>query len=413
MTVLRVSTKLGPKKQVPSPKVLSQVEMSHHWTHHAFRMAHDGRSLVAHRKDGIEVFYGPGMKRSKRVRMDLLAHNPRTFLYHPNNKRVAFWAPVAKKHWNRSKRVAIMKLDGAPPSGKGAYKVLYAPPKRSTPTGLEWSPQGDALFIMERMWEDDLGYSVIKRIDAKTGKATEIVRRLGEIDFFMPPISRFENGRGVSKAPFSIVYGTSDGLYVTDPEGKSKRRLSAVPALGLTNAEWHPVRNQITIFFERAVPGPDGKTFRGLYMVDIGNAETEAKVTQLHPNPDVHTLWYSPRGTYVLWANAVEVFYRNLDAGETKSFAAFNAKGAGRLIRGVSFNEDETKLVYCVEGEVRAYDLKERFSVPVANIASGFTAEPRWVGEDVVFSVYEDILAEITARRANPTLQLNCKPKPR
>ncbi len=408
MTVLRVSTKLGPKKTLPSPKILSQVEMVHHWTHHAYRIAHDGRSLVAHRKDGIEVFYGQGMKRSKRVRMDLLGHNPRSFLYHPNNKLVAFWAPV--RGWKSSKSVALMNLDGAPASGRGAYRVLYTPPKRHSPTGLEWSPQGDALFIMERVYEDELGYSVIKRIDAKTGDAVEILRRLGEIDFFMPPVSRFENGQGVSKAPFSIVYGTADGLYVTDPEGKAKRRLSAVPALGLTNAEWHPVRNQLTIFFERAVPGPDGTTFRGLYMVDLGGVESEPTVTQLHPHPDVHTLWYSPRGTYVLWANAIEVFYRRVDNGETKSFAAFDKDGKTRLIRGVAFNAEETKLAYCVQGEVRSYDLKERFSQPVALIAPGFTAEPRWIGEDIAFSVYEDISEELAIRRATPTLTLpDCK----
>ncbi len=408
MTVVRVfggpPASRAESAKRPKPVTLSQVEMLTPWTHHAYRMAHDGSTLIAHRADGLEIRSGAMMKRSKRVKLDLLAHNPRTLMFSPNNRRVVFWAPVTG---TGSKRVAILKVSG---SKAGKTQILYTPKPRTNPLGMEWSPKGDALYVLERFWEDDMGYSVVRRIDVKTKKTQEIIRRLGVISFFITPVSRFENGTGESKDPFIMLYGTPEGIYSCDELGGSKRRVAPMPGNGLTNSEWHPTLKKVVVFFPSTVTAADGQPYVGLYLFEL-EGEGEAKITQLRDAPDVHTMWYSPTGKYMLWANAVEVFFQETKAGgKRRSFAHLDEERIAMPIRGATFNHKETRIAYAVHNQLWVYDMKAGSRYPVAVFAEGFCADPKWVGDDLVVTIYEDIAAELAQRRANPTIKLDCDP---
>lgn len=55
-------------------------------------------------------------------------------------------------------------------------------------------------------------FTQIQRIPMPNGGTPRrIVRVAGVIDFFMPPVSRFENGSGPDRHPYEIIFGAREG----------------------------------------------------------------------------------------------------------------------------------------------------------------------------------------------------------
>ena len=425
MTTYTCSTDPDPTKRA-APVERSSVNVVGRWTHHAYKMSHDEQTLIVHLADGIKVIQG---EREVTYTMDLRAHNPREFIFSPDNSQVAFWAPLDEKHPH--KRVALMNLGGLP-SGEPRYQIVYDPPTDRVPFGMEWSPAGDALFVIERVRAEGTPYTVIRRFDLPGGKEREIVRMMGLIDFFMPPVSRFENGGGPSKKPYQLIFGARDGLYLTDPEGKRLSRISKLPAVGLHNIEWNPRPDvqQVALFFRFPSAAPDGRKFKGVYLVDIDrmaeNPERDSEFMEhLYDGVDIHTLWFSPKGTYVTWAGKQGVYYRR---PEDPPHTAVKLEVYDQLsdrhleMRGATWSEDESRLVFTAEGRVMLHEVpkrdpkapppgpdeekKELVVYEIASFEAGFVAEPRFVGNDVYLTVVEDIVDEMRELRSKPSLGL-------
>ncbi|MCO5172372.1 MAG: hypothetical protein M9894_39235 [Planctomycetes bacterium] len=411
------------------PRRVSSEFMEGNWTYHAYSMAHDGKANVVHRQNGIEVHrHG----RSKVVLDMELPFNPRDFYWHPDSKRVAFWCIHTKKAdrpgqlAGRTKAVAVMdvtRLTGTPrPGDPPPYDVIEVGRTDTTPFGLEWSPKGDAVYVIQRGLDvvNNETFSVITRVDLSDKKPRDIVRMPGAIDFFMPPVSRFERGEGPSNADYQIIYGHADGLFVVDPQGKDPQRLAQIPAMGLYNIEWNPRPNtkQVILFFRRPVRGRDGQMFVGAYLVRIDQllrraAQPEAAepsgarpgIEQLYDDTDVHTLWYSPRGTYMTWATPSGVWYRRPDDPPEKTVliqAPRPAEGAPALdVKGVTWHDNERKLAFTAGNKVFVVDLPSAEPKEVATIGLDthtFLAEPRFVGDEIYLTAFEDARASGAVR---------------
>ncbi len=434
----------GPGSPPPSdgeqtgPVELSSVEMSNRWTFHAYRQSYDGKTQIIHQTQGVEI-----LRNGERVAFpwDLTAHNPREFIFHPDNQHVAFWAPTVDDQ--PVKRIAVQDLNRLDP--ERAPPVVYTPPAQHIPFGFEWSPAGDALFVIERTREEETSYTEIQRVEYPGGRVSRLIRFAGTIDFFMPPVSRFENGSGVSTEPFRIIFGAEDGLYVCDPKERdqqddgpdgSLKRISDLPAMGLHNIEWHPDPNRemVVLFFRRPVPNAEGLMMRGLFLVDIDalNDGDPDFMEQLYELTDVHTLWFSPKGTFVTWASLRGLWWRAPDepASAEMEIVEFDDEGQPLPIRGVSWNDEETKICYTAGNRVFIYDLElaaeieeqrangefdevaeEDIPSPkyeVARVPTGFVAEPSWIDEDTVMvSSFEDTRAEMRDRRNTPNLDFD------
>ncbi|MGE0709486.1 MAG: hypothetical protein AB7T09_16025 [Planctomycetota bacterium] len=448
--------------QREAPSLLSETFMVGRWTFHPYRRSYDGQTLIFHMHDGVKIQRDG---KSAEWKMDLSQHNPRSFMFSPDNKSVAFWAPIEKnKPW---KRIAIADVSGV--SSNPRLKIVYTPPAGHQPFGIEWSPAGEAVFVVELVEINKLTYSILSRVDVPGGKVTELFRTLGEIDFFMPPVSRFENGKGPSKAPYKIIFGCENGLYLIDPkDGKKRQRLSALPATGLQNIEWNPdeKKNQIVLFFKNPASGADGRRFEGVYLVDLdkmeaarkgeGEVDQDAFMEQLHKKRDIHTLWFSPKGTYVTWASHDGIFFRKpTDPVEkTAVIEVLDKDGNPRKLKGVSWNDKEEKLVFTADSQVWVYDLDPKklpaeeqkrreeekkkkeeeakklaaegkeppkkepteeelietitgklpYRYKIAEFPKGFTAEPQWMGDRVVMGLFENAKAEIKKLREEPYL---------
>lgn len=425
MSTYRCPTTKDPNQRKP-PAEVSSVFMDTSFTYHAYSMAHDGKSFIVHQRDGIEL-HRQG-KPKVLITMDL-PFTPRDFMWHPDNKRVAFWCLHTPKRERPGqivsprRSVAVMDVtklgNSAPAAGDTSfYEVVYSARADQTPFGLEWSPKGEALFVVERGTDpvDRSPFGVITRIDLnQTDKPKEIVRMPGDIDFFMPPVSRFERGEGPSTAPYQLVFGHVEGLYTADPETGRAQQLSDLPAVGLYNIEWNPQprKNEVILFFRRPVHGRDGRTFAGVFLVRLDRLLKRASeptspeaadagppaIEQLYDDLDIHTLWYSPRGTYVTWASPWGLYYRRPDDPPSKMVQLAvppQADGVQLEIKGVTWSDDERKLAFTAGNKLFVCELPQNEIYEVYSLGrdtTHFLAEPRFIGDEVFVSCFEDAQA--------------------
>ncbi|MBL4848374.1 MAG: hypothetical protein JKY65_22875 [Planctomycetes bacterium] len=462
MTTYSIDTNPDEEEREEEPTQLAQTFMVGKWTFHSYRKSHDGQTLIYHLKDGIKVQRGDKVVEYK---MHLRHHNPRGFYFSPDSQSVAFWAPFeeGKVH----KRIALMNLGSLSASPK--FSVVYVPPPGHVPFGMEWGPDGKSLFVVEKTVKDDTDYAILKRLDMPGGgKGKELFRTAGKIDFFMPPVSRFEGGKGPSKKPYKIIFGCENGLYLINPKnGKDRQRLSRLPAVGLQNIEWNPDedKNQLALFFKNPVAADDGRRFEGVYLVDIdklneavagatGEIDEASFMEQIHRKRDIHTLWFSPKGQYVNWASQESIFFRRPEdpAEKTAVIEILDRDENPRRIKGVTWNEDESKIAFAADSQVWVYDLdppekllkkqdvkvkkayekavalakkegkepppepepdpvdasieavtgKRPYRYMIKEFAQGFTAEPQWIGDRVVLSLFEEAKDEMRRLRSVP-----------
>jgi hypothetical protein len=431
-TYIIVPSKDPTKRQ--APQKVSSVYMQGNWTYHAYSMAHDGRTNIVHRADGIEV-HRSGAGRPTVIPM-AIPYIPRDFMWHPDCKRVAFWvaappldiSPWVRELEERERAYGAPKRERRPgerigpsavrslavmdttrlPSSVGEddkpYEIIYQMSPTASPFGVEWSPKGEAVFVIERAIEPTTRQNVgtITRIDLNdTSKPRVIVTMPGMIDFFMPPTSRFERGEGPSTTDYKIVFGHIDGLYLCGPEGDNVRRVSNIPAVGLYNVEWNPrpTRDELILFFKRPVTSDDGRTFTGVYRVSIPRGDEAPTLEQVYDSTDIHTLWYSPRGTYMTWASPNGIWFRRPEDGADKvvQVDAPVVDGAPLEVKGVSWSDDERKLAFVATNRLYVCEVPAEGAAPepyevatFGETASHFAAEPRWVGDQVFLSVFEN-----------------------
>lgn len=205
-----------------------------------------------------------------------------------------------------SRYVAMFRLlPNTNPSEVGIVLVDLSAPNRE-PTilhrtskairGLEWSPKGDALYFLE-METLKTGTQVhyLKKVGTSGVGALVVATSYSLIDFFQPPVSRFADGQGPSRKSYRVVYGSADGLFIVEPEGRGLERVSDVPASGIDNLEWSPTSEMIAITYK--TPRISSlKNFRGVVL--FRREKSGWKDQQLYDGLDVHTLWWSPDGRY-------------------------------------------------------------------------------------------------------------------
>lgn len=417
--------------QTPKQETLATERMDRRWTFHSYKMSHDGETTIVHRKDGFEVVKGT---QKTMVKCDLMNVNPREFMFHPDSKRVLMWCPFDPV--KRFKKIGLMdtsRLSGSEPwevvyDPAAYHKVTGAPDDKEVvfpiPFGFEWSPKGEAFFVIEKLfYQQDPQRemeTVILRIDLPGKKVTEIVKMSGVIDFFMPPVSRFEGGGGPSTKGYYIAFGHREGLYVVDPLGKKSRRISTLPAVNLHNIEWNPADgvDQLLLFFKQQVVAADGSTLSGVVLVHldrVGRSTAEKPwQEQLYDRLDVHTLWYSPKGTYATWGTKEFVAFRKPTDSKDKTVVILCKNADGLLeVKGVNWHHSEKFLAITAGSRLFVYDVDKKETREVARFgeddAKNFVAEPRWVGDKVVLSRFEDVVAEAREYREQPHIDVRKK----
>ena len=181
---------------------------------------------------------------------------------------------------------------------------------------------------------------------------------------------------------------------------------------------------QFAVYFNRQTNNR-GEELQGLYLADV-NRRGKENMIRLYENLDVNTLWFSAKGTYVLWSTyPMSGRISSMDSAiyiaptdnptEILTIKQDDEHGNPLPITGVYMNKEETQIAYTAHNRVFVYDLKSGKRKQIAKFESRdpqmliFTAEPHWLNKRVVVSVYEDISKEMSEKRNTLTFELPFK----
>lgn len=383
------------------PRGLSHAQMVGRWTYRAFLLSPDEGTLVTHQEDGVTIHRG---KTKTELTLDLRSHNPRGFVFSPNSLRCAFWAPndrQTSRQLGHGKRIALARLE----EGFG-HTILYTPGAGWRPYALEWTPKGDALWVLETRagGEGVVPASAIRRVGLGGGVKT-MLKSAARIDFFTPSPHVSPNTAG------TFLVGRAKGLTTHDAaSGKVLLRLPGLPTEGLHNLDWNPKRNQIALFYRRA------RNRTGLYHVDFdalnklrtaGTVRFRDYASQVSKSRDVHTLWYSPKGSHLTWASNKAAFLWRLKDPASKvqviKISSDGSPGEFLEVKGVAWKPDQSQLAITAGSEawIQTFGKTPR-CYRVAKASAGFLARPTWRKGKLLVSRFEAAKIERSLRRRPP-----------
>jgi hypothetical protein len=351
------------------------------WAQKGFHMSYDGKTVLSHRFDGFRVIKEGGPP----LDYDVPLIN-RNLFWGPDGKHFILWAPEG---------VAVADVDAlGEPCGPAKYNVLYKPAATRHPFGACWSPSGHDIYVIENYEEEGKQGSAIERIPAGGGAPTEILHHPTRVMYFMPPLTRYEDGSGPNARAYRIIFGAKDGLWIMDRDGGNKIKLSDVRPDGIEDVIWSPgEKEKFTLLFRQ--PQKDAKTnkvLKGVYLVHLENNKIK-DFEQLYDSLDVHTMWFSPHGKYISWGTNEGIFYREPDA-KPETTVKVDIPGKGGLeIKGFSWDSTENRLAIAVGNRLFVHDATKKTTTQVAQLGDdvkSFAADPVWRGNEVVLVLFTD-----------------------
>lgn len=391
-----------------APRVLSSVFMQDSWTIHAYAPSPDGETLLILLEDGIRLVRGD---RTDDYALPLNI-GQREYVWHPDSKRVALWVrekqPANPKPGElevERKAIAVLDVARLPAAlaagAKVPYEVVPWSSTRASPWSVQWSPDGQALLVLATEEDRELRetFGVITRVPVANREATrvhDLLRVGGELELLeAPPV-------GSRPAPDRLLTGTAKELFVLDERAERPLRLLDLPGAGLFNVEWSPDRrrDRVLLFYRKPVKDPAGRLLQGVYLLDLDDAlgAPPKPPEQLYAKTDVHSVWFSPRGTYASWSGPRGLWYRAPDAKAADLVEVVIPTlpdGEDPLMKGFAWSADETKLAITAGNRLYIHELATRALYAVAEVGTmddTFTAEPTWIGDRVVLSAYENAM---------------------
>lgn len=371
--------------------------------HHNFKMSHDGKNILSFDPThGINIIRNGGEK----INIDASIYT-RELVWDPTNRYFAF---IATKDGGDA--LQFVDIRQQLPQAREVYQVK-AP---GNIKGLEWSPRGPELYWIERQVEERGLVYFLKRIDVRSRSQVTLVKSYDAIDFFMPPVSSFENGQGPldPSETYAIAYGTRRGLFLLDRDGGEPKILCEAPADGVNNLEWSPDRKHLVIYFQRNFRSEKLGELRGVMLAHLEESDPKKVMECLLESPNIHTLWFSPDSKYVLWAKESGCFYRKPDAVGEKGILVPNAvkiledgteeEQFDKKVKGAIFNNDSTRLAITAGNQVWVHEPANKKTIVYHEIESSeayFLAEPRWKGDELILTIFEN--TRITGREAPRT----------
>jgi hypothetical protein len=388
---------LDPAAPADAPIVVAESRCSIAAGHRyaAATVSADGGAIAAWHEKGLEVHFG-GRRRLVAIggdwsKLPFPYGGPGSFEWAPDGRRLALALPVEGPEGKRVRRVAVLDVrrlgDDQPLRVVGTVEPgasLYA---------LQWAPGADALLQLEALPGPDGSYgakssSRVRRVPLDGRPPTTVLEHAAALDFYL---ARTHHGRLGGTEAVEALFGVGDDLFVLRPGGQRTRL--EVPGRGLFSIDWHPTRDLVAMFFRRPVHDARGRTWRGLYLVDLARPD---EATQLHDGADVRTVWFSPRGTYLGWSTPTSVSYRPVDSrAQAVTITPPSGEADADQVRGCGWSQDEKRLAWCVGPRLFVRDVTTGADTQVdlrpEHPARAFAGLPQWVGDQLLVTLFEDL----------------------
>ena len=371
------------------------------WTFHAYAPSPDRQRVALHRCDGFELTsWAPDSPRAE-VAVEY-PRMQRTLAWSADSRWLATWVEstaTARSRLSRKRPPAIGLVDARHPEF-GATTVYDPATSRlppfagpgvvRVPFGIAWASAGRVLYVIERLVDAERGTigSDLLRLElsgTRVVSVRELVRTTETLDFMVAS----------SAGPERLLIGSSAGLSLLDASAGTQTPLG-LPSGALFHVGWHPRQDQLLLNYRQPAVTADGETLRGLWLVDIEGERRE----QLQVGRGLHTVTWSPGGTYATWADDGEVAYRRPQdpPDRTQRVDAPTPAGGLLAIKGVAWSDDETRLALTADDRLLVHTVgrpgaEEQLQLlPLtADVRHLFLAEPCWAGDRILFSAYEDL----------------------
>jgi hypothetical protein len=374
-----------------TPRKLDSFEMYGAWSFGAYSMSYDRKYVFFERFHGVAFMQGT----QPSVEYDVPHMTSRYILWAPDNRTCVMSMA------NGTVLINPATLDpkgGAIDPPTAGCTMLYKAPKTSGAYGGCWAPDGAGYFILEEDATRKVPGSKLKLFPPSGGGSGKtIIDHPTRIGYFMTPNSWFADGSGnATSRPYEIVFGASDGFFISDSSGKVQEKLEGVPADGLDDIEFSPGPDDLFATVGRHVGGKGD--FRGIHLVwpaKLGTGKPP-KIESLDTALDIHTLLFSPKGKYVTWATKHYVKYRDprAAAGTLVTVDNIKDKAGPPEINGFAWDLTEQRLLIAAGNSIYIHDPKTKTTTKVQSVGDAtktFTAEPDWRGDDIIFTAYNDI----------------------
>lgn len=380
------------------------------WQTKAFFMSWNGKHVLAERMRGFAMADDKGQL----TEYEWPFHAFRNVMWAPDNKHLILWKGASPGKGGTGEGVAVLDADSlGTPCTEAKHTLVYKKSDDREPFSAGWSPRGTEVYVASRLFGPGptspsgkptkshvAQGAVIEKVPVGGGAPVEIFRHQGRIDGFWMPWTRYEDGSGPSEKPFQILVRTSDGLWLCDPDGGgSKEKISD---LRLTDdVVWCPgqgaTSNVVALLYNQVEATKEGVQMKGVYLCNL-DKRTKGKpldLEQLCDDPQVHTIWFSPKGKYFVWATAKDAFYRAPD-GKPDTKVRVPLPGAeGTEIKGCFWNGREDRLAVVAGDQVFVHDTATKTSTKVASLGKepgkSFGADPQWVGDDLIIGTYTNV----------------------
>lgn len=388
----------------PPPRALSSSFLQDAVGQRSHLLSPDGRTLLVPLKDGVRL-----VRDGRREELALAQPDGwRQHAWLPDSRRVALW--ILEPQPAGPSRRALALLDTARPGRP--CEVVYRPGPGLAADGFELSSDGEALLVLATdVRPDEVGTieGVVLRAPLVGGAPTELLRLPGPADFIY--------GSRSACAPGSqdrLLVGHLGRLLVVGERGESPAELPDVPAMGVHNLAWSPdrSRDRLLLFFRRPATGATGRTYQGLYLLDLDGALATPPTPpeELDDAVDLRAVHFSPRGTYATWSSARGVWFRAPAGGAddvVEVALPVLPTGEPPPVKGFAWSADESRLAITAGNQLYVYDPAARSLRLVAErgaVETTFLALPAWSGDRVVVAAYEDLVSagKLGLPRGNP-----------
>lgn len=378
MTTLRVACAGEGKSATPEKLFSTSLVGADKQVVRAYQMAHDGKRVAFHTFAGLALGSGNDAPVDHK---GLVIY--KTIEWAPDNHRFRYWG---------AEGLVIADADGQGPAGeKLKPEFVYKCPVSQA----GWVPDGGILVLRTDTPKEKGAKPTTSCVKVfPSGSANELWKSDVIFSYFCVPSSRFENGSGASNAPYSVILGAKDSLWITSSGGTERDKFCDLKGDGLHDFVQSPDSKNLVIRFIKDVPTDGGKVLKGVVLAHLDKFQKGKPVEweTLYEKNDAHTIWSSQTGKYATWASPDVVGFREF-GGKPGSEVSVTVPGG--KITGCFWDHADARIAITAGNKVYCYDVAKKAVSQVCDLGADpktFVADPVFLRNDeIVFTVFKDV----------------------
>lgn len=344
-------------------RLVSSTRMFGVWATNAFVASPDRRTVLVHGFGGFRLLREG---REVAVRVQLLYPY---VSWSPDSKRLAVWLGAG---------VAVVEVEDLFRRPETKFRITHRASQGRIGQGMTWAGPDDLLVLERRHEEGSRGESrlvLVRAAGSGYGQQTTLLETDERVEWFLP---HRRSGRLEA-----VVYGTPRSVGAVDARAGSLGSI-AFEVGEVRNVAISPTGTEVALLSNR------GGTHVAL-LLHLGRSVAETLEILGSSSAD-GGLAFSRTGTHIAWSTLLRVGVRSVRDKDGGFVLTGRDLGYEKEIGNIAWNEDEKRLAVAVGERMLVLDVVTRRADVAAKVGvpGSIAAEPVWVGEEILFSVFTD-----------------------